>query len=76
MSSVEDEFLEPLSLKDIEPYRGKWIAIVGREIVASDKDVYRVCQEAARRTNGKTPFVEHIPASLEDTTYILWHAGC
>ncbi len=71
MSSVEDEFLESLSLKDIEPYKGKWIAIVGREIVASGKDVYKVCQEAAEKTNGKTPFVEHIPANLEATTYIL-----
>ncbi len=71
MPSVECEFLESLSLKDIEPYKGKWIAIVGREIVASGKDLYKVCQEAVKKTNGKTPFVERIPASFEATTYVL-----
>ncbi len=65
MPSVECGFLESLSLKDIEPCMEKWIAIVGRKIVALGKDFYKVCLEAVKMTNGKTPPVERIPASLQ-----------
>ncbi len=71
MSDVEGDFLESLSLKEVEPYRGRWIAIVGREIVASGKELPRVYQEAIKKSNGKTPLIEHFPESLEETTYIL-----
>ncbi len=71
MSCEEDEFLNSLRVKDLEPYRGKWIAVSGREIIASGEDLHDVCREFIKKTNGKTPFVEHIPASLEETSYVF-----
>lgn len=69
MSSVEAQFLS--SMENREQYRGKWIAILDKKIIAEGKDLSEVYQEAMKKSNGRTPLFEQIPEKDEDDTLIL-----
>ena len=56
----EIEFREEMMPCDDEPYRGEWIAIHGRKIVAHGKDLAAVLKEAHRVTSGKDSFMYYI----------------
>ncbi len=69
MSSIENEFLA--SMEDVEQYRGKWIAILDREVIAAGEVLSEVYKDAVNRARGRTPLFEHIPATLDKQTLIL-----
>ena len=56
----EIEFREEMTPCDDEPYRGEWIDIHGRRIVAHGKDQLAVLKEADRVTSGKDSFTYYI----------------
>jgi hypothetical protein len=60
-----------MSLKDIDQYRGKWVAVSGNEIIASADTVEEVYKKAIKKSPDKTPFIDRIPAKGEPETYIL-----
>jgi len=69
MSSTEAQFLA--SMEDIEPYRGKWIAILDSKIIAQGEDLKEVYKEAIKSSKGKTPLFNRIPAIGEAEHFIL-----
>ena len=60
MGIPELEFRDEMMPCDEEPYRGEWIAIHGRKIVAHGKDELAVLKEAYRITSGKDSFTYYI----------------
>lgn len=46
--------------KEVVRYRGKHIAIVGKEIVASDKSAKVVYDIAKRKYPGKSPLIHYV----------------
>ena len=56
----EMEFYEELMPCDLDPYRGEWIAIRGRRIVAHGKDGRKVLEAALKAESGKEPFMYRI----------------
>ena len=52
---------------DLSRYEGKYVAIVGEEVVASGKNAKEVWEEAKKKT-GKIPTIAKIPT---DDTLIL-----
>ena len=54
--------------QDLSAYAGKWIAIVGRKVVASGNDPARVVSEVKQKYPHKTPFLTKIRNKLA----ILW----
>ena len=69
MSSTEAEFLAKLD--DLEPYRGKWIAILDSKIIAVGNDIKEVYKEAFSKSKGRTPLFNRIPAKGEAEHFIL-----
>ena len=69
MSSIENEFL--MSMEDVERYKGKWIAILDKEIIAEGKILSEVYLEAMKKSKGRTPLFDHIPEKLDEQTLIL-----
>ena len=69
MSSTEAQFLA--SMEDIEPYRGKWIAILDSNIIAIGDDIKEVYKEAIVKSKGRTPLFNRIPAKGETEHFIL-----
>ena len=55
----ELEFREEMTPYHKDPYRGEWIAICGRRIVAHGKNMAAVVKEA-HRTTGKEPFMDYM----------------
>ncbi len=56
----EMEFYEELMPCDLDPYRGGWIAIRGRRIVAHGKNAREVLKAALKAESGKEPFMYRI----------------
>ena len=69
MQSVEAEFLA--KIENIEPYRGKWIAILDSKIIAIGDDIKEVYKEAITKSKGRTPLFNRIPAKGETEHFIL-----
>lgn len=69
MSTVEAKFLE--SLKDLKPYKGKWLAILDEKIIASGEDIDKVYEEALKKSKARTPLFSRIPMDDEVDTFIL-----
>lgn len=57
-----------LSISNLDQYIGKWIALVGKEIVASGDSGKAVFQAAKDKYPTKEPFVMKIP---QDTVMLL-----
>jgi hypothetical protein len=51
-----------MSMGDLREYVGKWIALVGKELVASGDSGKEVFAEAKRKYPNKEPFVMKIPS--------------
>lgn len=69
MSSIENEFL--MSMEDVEQYKGKWIAVLDKEIIAEGRILSEVYLDAIKKSKGRTPLFEHIPEKLDKQTLIL-----
>lgn len=69
MQSVEAEFLA--KIEDIEPYRGKWLAILDSKIIAVGDDIKEVYKEAMTKSKGRTPLFNRIPVKGETEHFIL-----
>jgi len=69
MSSTEAQFLA--SIEDIEPYRGKWIAILDSKIIAQGEDLKEVYKEAIAKSKDRTPLFNRIPAIGDAEHFIL-----
>ena len=69
MSSTEAQFLA--SIKDLEPYRGKWIAILDNEVIAKGENLKEVYKESIGKSKGKTPLFNRIPQQGEAESFIL-----
>ena len=69
MSTVEAKFLE--SMKDLKPYKGKWVAILDEKIIASGEDIEKVYEEALKKSKVRTPLFSRIPSDNEVDTFIL-----
>jgi Family of unknown function (DUF5678) len=57
-----------MSMGDLRQYVGKWIALVGRELVASGDSGKEVFAQAKLKYPNKEPFVMKIPS---DTVMLL-----
>ena len=64
MSSTESKYL--MTMDDRDSYRGKWIAIVGNNIVAEGKTISKVYKDAQKVSGGKTPLFHRIPENDEE----------
>jgi len=51
-----------MSMGDLRQYVGKWIALVGKDLVATGDNGKEVFAEAKRKYPDKEPFVMKIPA--------------
>ena len=61
----ELEFRDEMMPCDDDPYRGGWIAIHGRKVVAHGKDEGAVLAEAHKATSGKDSFMYYIAEAGE-----------
>jgi len=68
MSSTESQFL--MAMDDRNIYRGKWIAIVNKKIIADGKNLTEVYQKAMKESN-TTPLFHRIPETDEEQTLLL-----
>lgn len=69
MTTVEAQFLE--SMKDVKRYKGKWIAILDKEVIASGEDVTKVYDDALKKSKVRTPLFVRIPDEGEIDNFIL-----
>jgi len=69
VSSIESEFL--MSMETKEQYRGKWIAILGSEVIAEGIDLSDVYSEAIKKSEGRIPLFEQVPKNPKKQTLIL-----
>jgi hypothetical protein len=51
-----------MTIGNLEQYVGKWVAIVGKDLVASGDNGKEVFQKAKDKYPGKEPFLMKIPA--------------
>ena len=50
-----------ITSQNLRAYRGKWIVVVGRRIVAHGKRLAPLVEELRRRDPDVVPFVYHVP---------------
>ncbi len=60
--SQEFEFL---SVTDTSKYAGKWIAVLGQQIIASGDDLKEVYKEAKSKAGTKEPLFMRVPKEQE-----------
>lgn len=51
---------------EVEKYGGRWIAIVGEELVSDGKTLQGVYRKALKRNPGKIPLVTYVPRRGEE----------
>jgi len=59
-NSIESEYYEKNRKSICNKYGGKWIAILGKKIIASDKGITQL-YEKVTSLNHKTPLIMFIP---------------
>lgn len=47
---------------DLSEFKGKWIAIIDKKIVANDKDLSRVLETVKKEYPGKKPLIAKAPS--------------
>lgn len=57
---IDDEYKAFMKM-DLIPYRGEWIAIYGKKVVAHGKKFNSVFDDAKRKCPGKHPFFSMVP---------------
>jgi len=50
--------------QDLSGYSGKWIAIINKEVVASEKEVNKLITKVKKQYPNKTPFITKIRNKL------------
>ncbi len=50
--------------EDISKYSGKWLAIIDKEIVASEKDVAKLIREVKNKYPNKRPLITKVKDKL------------
>lgn len=60
--SQEFEFY---SLADMSNYAGKWVAILGNEVIASGDDLKEVYEKAKKKAGNKEPLFTRVPKEQE-----------
>ena len=70
MSSTESKYLT--TMDNLDSYRGKWIAIVGNNIVAEGKTISKVYRDAQKVSGGKTPLFHRVPENDEEQFLFLY----
>lgn len=50
--------------EDISEYSGKWLAIIDKEIVASEKDVAKLIKEVKNKYPNKRPLITKVKDKL------------
>jgi hypothetical protein len=53
------------SLTDMSEYAGKWVAILGKKVIASGDDLKQVHKEAKKKAGNKEPLFTRIPKEQE-----------
>ena len=53
------------SLTDMSNHAGEWVAILGREIIASGKDLKEVYKEAKKKAGNREPMFARVPKEQE-----------
>lgn len=53
------------SLSDMSKYSGKWVAILGKEVIASGDDFKEVYKEAKEKAKNRKPMFAQIPRKEE-----------
>lgn len=68
MASVESQFLET---EDFSKYKGMWIAILDKEVIASGKTMSEVYDKILELKVTRTPLFQKIPEQGEADRFIL-----
>jgi len=53
------------SVSDMSEYSGKWVAILGKEVIASGDDLKKVYTEAKKKSGNREPLFARIPNEEE-----------
>lgn len=53
------------SVTDMSEYAGKWVAILGNQVIASGDDLKTVYEEAKKKAGNKEPLFTRIPKEQE-----------
>ena len=69
MQSVEAEFLS--KIKNLEPYWGKWIAILDSGIIVMGYNINKVYKDAIKKSKRKMLLFYRVPAKGEAKYSIL-----
>ncbi len=62
-SNLDSDF-EWYTDADLREYIGKWVAILNKEVIASDKDFKELMEEIEKKYPGTNPLVAKIPSTL------------
>lgn len=68
-STMEAKYLE--SEEIVNQYKGKWVAVLDKKIIASGDDVVKVYEEALKISKTRTPLFTRIPQDGEIDSFIL-----
>lgn len=71
MSSTEDIYLSSMTEQDKKKYSGKWIAIVGKNVIANSDDVIETYNMAMQKSPSYTPLLKRIRSVDEDEVLLL-----
>ena len=71
MSSTEDIYLSSMTEQDKKAYGGKWIAIVGKKVVANSDDIVEAHNMAKQIYPSDTPLLKRIRNVDEDEVLLL-----
>ncbi len=69
MSSVESQFLE--STDEVMEYKGKWIAILDKKIIAYGDTITEVYEQALKQHPQRTPLFHRVPTEDDPENFIL-----
>lgn len=65
------KFLKSMTPEELEPYKGEWVAVVNKEIVAHGKDPELVHKVACEAGKGE-PFMESIYMDYADMPRVYY----
>ena len=58
---MENKEYETFMTMDLTPYKGKWIAIYGQEVISCGKNFKTVFNQAKKKLPNKHPFFTMVP---------------
>ena len=69
MSSAESQFLE--STDEVMEYKGKWIAILDKKIIAYGDTITEVYEKTLKQYPLRTPLFHRVPTEDDPENFIL-----